>query len=257
MDSFKKTVLTLKEKVAELEGRLQELDGKGVFANIHYVSERSEYGETLLDDVNTFRFKMVKGCSYTGNQTDPNLYGYCLINPTQDLYEEMWLQHTNQTGLNREGIRVFTKSSPEEFDDIKNVTLACGQFTQNGQFHGIRITDKIQSIFDKYVFETAKCTHNYVTDCPCNIPFTRKIKIMFKHTYKIRPHVQFDVTKPKVGNLQISLTEITKKYCIFTVTITSDQSLIYKGQPMNTTDGILHWSVHGIIEEPSVSLLDE
>ncbi len=248
MESFKQNVLNLKKVVEKLEQRVSILEGTKSFSECHFVTTQGEYGEQSLD-LDTFRFS--KG-EYSELKNGYK-YSYGLLNPTAELKKECTMLLCGR--LDYHGFYILTNNN-----EIIDYNYEDGVI-YTGQLQPIPLTKRLKEILDEKFFETVE---KFGGDSPyASSSFGKRIiEISFKHTYKIRPHISFYITpfdkdiipfiSDNIANKKIisaDIIEVTQKNCKIRIVFGIDTTIM-------PNDLVLHYSIQGIIDEPTEILID-
>jgi hypothetical protein len=229
----------------------------------HYMTAQGECGQIPLDDLDTFRFKWCQG-QYPGGNT----YKYTLANPTLELIEEInsklitnGIVKTDPAGIigitgnptsknyPNYQINIYSKIGPELFQSINcDVMIECSfTWSRNRCYYTVPIENIRSAVLDRLsnekVFESIEHTQT---------EYTRTIEVKFKHSYMILPHVSFYMSPFENYGVHIKIVNLTTKSCKFLIS--------YGGNPdvLNIpTDIVFHWSVQGILNDSTTSLIDE
>jgi len=244
MERFKQTIAKLEQEVSELKQFQKELKGSPPAKNdIHYSTASQEFGEYLLDEIDTFRFAVVFGYQFNPGNTqnkDNKTYRYRLLNPTPELTAYLRVQgKTFNTDNNQNPISINTDNF-EEYCMKKGGTP-------------FALTDEIRKCLDTKLWEFVK-DHGSDLDVSKGFrdEFYEDITIPFTHTYTICPHVSFYITPLSHTLDECVIHEITTKQVVFRIKygnrikgggkIDQFKNDIY-------SELKLHYSINGIVEQ--------
>jgi hypothetical protein len=242
MEKFKQAIANLEKEMAALKAELASIKGSQPIAgNTHYVASGQEFGEYSLEELDTFRFKMV----VCGGPANTFQYSYTLTNPTPELSAYLRLQ--NKT--------FATQYIPVEPDAFESHCM-------KGDTPFV-LTAEIRKCLESKLWEfagsvtphagAAEIAERLAKVNPINNIFSTTITIPLTQTYKIVPHVSYYITPlPLQGrSLDISceIKEITTKQVIFKISYGNSY-------PYKETDLLkLHYGISGILATEEQDLI--
>ena len=248
MERFKQTIAKLENDVAELKQFQTKIQGSAQSkGDIHYCTGTQEFGEYELDEIDTFRFAVMKG--YIGPQAH-HVYRYRLLNATPELAAYMQIQNVHWT-------HHLTEDIPVNIENIENCI-------KKGGYTKLVITDEIRKCLDSKLWEfVADQVNNYHISNPIPESVVKKefyidIPINFEQTYKICPHVSFYITPLSNTLDECVIHEITTKQVVFRIKY-GNMHKLGNNHPQYKTDiysGLkLHYSINGVVKQND-NLLD-
>ena len=234
MEKFKQTIAALEKEVTNLKLSVQESKGSPpAKGDVHYVSSFQEFGEYSLEELDTFRFSVVKS---------GNIYYYTLTNPTPELAAYLELQKKTFT----------THAIPIDPDSFESYCMEKGgtPFVLTKEIRAC-LESKLWDYPSDYLPNSESIPNN---EKGKGLPFNINITIPFTNTYKITPHISYYITPMPQLNYGIDsceIKEITTKQVVFNINYgnstyrDAQNYVIYK----NTDPSLkLHYSISGIVE---------
>ena len=252
MEKFKQAIATLEKEMASLKAELAAIKGlQPIAGNTHFVAGDQEFGEYSLEELDTFRFKMV----VCGGPSNTFQYSYTLTNPTPELATYLSLQ--NKTFATQ-----YISVEPDAFES----------YCMKGGTPFV-LTAEIRKCLESKLWEfagsvtphagAAEMAERLAKINPINSIFSTTITIPFRpratatssltQTYKIIPHVSYYITPlPQVRSLDISceIKEITTKQVVFKISY--GNSYPYKEYDNNLK---LHYGISGILDQTEPNLI--
>lgn len=233
MEKIKQSIASLEKEMAQLKAEVTSVKGSlPLKENTHFVTGGKEYGEYSLEELDTYRFKVV-ACSGRGNTLQ---YSYNLTNPTPELARYLSLQ-------NKSFATQYISIEPAAFES----------HCMNGGTPFV-LTAEIRKCLESKLWEFAGSITPYAGPeiaerlakiNPINNTFSTIITIPLTQTYKILPHVSYYITPlPLERKLDIvcEIKEITTKQIVFKISYGNSY-------PYKETDVLkLHYAVSGIQE---------
>lgn len=269
MESFKRTVFSLKENVDTLETRLSRLEGIKPVHDCHYVSTKSECGISPLDMLDTFRFtyEKIQDQNPTSHYpVSPRRYIYKLLNPS----DAMKASDDMKDVLRSTRYCTFTSNTePSDFQSVDNCVLLMQEGSSYQTAGTKEINKQLHTLFDEKLFDVIPFD-SFISNSDCkpngirkpNSYHTSKIEIVFKNSYKIPPHVRYYIT-PFDNKINTSrVIELTTKRCTIEICYgiymkdNGCGSYVEAYDHMMPTDTELHWMVDGVIDETSNQHID-
>lgn len=247
MESFKRSVLNMRENLDTLESRVSRLEGVIPTHECHYVSTKNEFGITEIDYLDTFRFQWKKNPNVNSiHLPEPQRakYIYTLENPSESMK-----QHTNGYRVLPSN-EIYSNIEPSEFQSVDE---ECWLYIKNNQFGDStsEISKKLCEMFDEYMFDVAPAPATTSSDIP-KVYYKQEIELVFKNKYKIPPHVNYYITPFDNKINKTKIIELTTKRCVIEISFgeyVCDNGYIRRDHMM-PTDTELHWMVDGVVDEP-------
>lgn len=238
MEKFKQSIATLEKGMAAFKAEIAAIKGTvPVTGNTHFVAAGQEFGEYSLEELDTFRFKVVV-CGGLDNMLQ---YSYTLTNPTPELSAYLKIQGKSFTTQ-------YISVDPQTFES----------HCMNGKTPFV-LTAEIRKCLESKLWEFSGSItpHAGAGDLaerlakinPLNNTFRTFITIPFTQTYKIIPHISYYITPLQSRSLDIvcQIQEITTKQ--FTLRIEYGNLYPYKECDSNLK---LHYMISGIVAQPDL-----
>ena len=241
MEKFKQSIATLEKEMAQLKADLASIKGSvPVSGNTHYVAAGTEFGEYSLEELDTFRFKMV----VCGGSANTFQYSYNLTNPTPELSTYLSLQ---------------AKSFATQYISVEPDAFEAYCMKGNTPFV---LTAEIRKCLESKLWEfagsvtphagAAEMAERLAKVNPINSIFSTTIVIPFTQTYKILPHCSYYITPLQLQGRSLDIgceiKEITTKQISFKISYGNSY-------PYKETDLLkLHYGISGVVaqEEPEL-----
>jgi hypothetical protein len=241
MEKFKQSIIALEKEMAALKAELATIKGSQPSSkNTHFVAGSQEFGEYSLEELDTFRFKVV----VCGGPANTLQYSYTLTNPTPELSAYLRIQAKSFTTQ-------YISVDPQRFES----------HCMDGGAPFV-LTAEIRKCLESKLWEFSGSItpHAGASDLaerlakinPLNNTFRTTITIPLTQNYKIIPHISYYITPLQSRSLDIvcQIQEITTKQ--FTLRIDYGNAYPYKECDTNLK---LHYSISGIVEVEEPNLI--
>lgn len=243
MEKFKQSIATLEKEMADLKTELAAIKGAvPVAGNTHFVAAGQEFGEYSLEELDTFRFKMV----VCGGPANTFQYSYNLTNPTPELSTYLSLQ---------------AKSFATQYISVEPNVFEAYCMKGNTPFV---LTAEIRKCLESKLWEfassitpnagAAEVAERLAKINPINSIFSTTITIPFTQTYKIIPHCSYYITPLQLQGRSLDIAceikEITTKQVSFKISYGNSK-------PYKDYDNLLtlHYAISGVIDQPDPNLI--